>query len=103
MPQEMADSWRPGLAAPHASTPASPNSWAANSLKIRHSGLWPNRVTHSVLTFDQAGCLDTETLDRHQRGRFDSWASTLMGRETDSEMGRGVTDARFRLAPRGGR
>jgi hypothetical protein len=61
------------------------------------------RMTHSVLTFDQAGCLDTEALNRHQRGRLDTWASTVMGRETDSRMGRGVTDARSRFAARGGR
>lgn len=61
------------------------------------------RMTHSVLTFDQAGYLDAETLNRQQRGRFDAWASTLMGRETDWDMGRGVTDARSRFAARGGR
>jgi hypothetical protein len=41
------------------------------------------RMTHSVLTFDQAGYLDAETLNRQRRGRFDAWASILMGREAD--------------------
>jgi len=61
------------------------------------------RMTHSVLTFDQAGYLDADALNRQQRGRFDTWASTLMGREADWEMGRGVTDARSQFAARGGR
>lgn len=45
------------------------------------------RMTHSVLTFDQAGYLDAETLSRQQRGRFDTWASTQMGQETDGGWG----------------
>ena len=61
------------------------------------------RMTHSVLTFDQGGYLDAETLNRQQRGRLDTWASTQMGREADWEMERGVTDARSRFAARGGR
>lgn len=61
------------------------------------------RIAHSVLTFDQAGCLDAETLNQQQRARFDTWASTLMGREAEWEIGPGVTDARSRFAARGGR
>jgi hypothetical protein len=61
------------------------------------------RMTDSILTFDQAGYLDAETLNRQQRGRFDTWASTVMGREADWETERGVTDAQSRFAARGGR
>jgi hypothetical protein len=61
------------------------------------------RMTHSVLTFDQAGYLDAETLNQQQFARFDAWTSKLTGRKADREVGRGVTDARSRFAARGGR
>ena len=56
------------------------------------------RMTHTVLTFDQAGYLDAETLHRQQRGRFDTWASILTGRKADWATEPGVTDARSRFA-----
>lgn len=59
------------------------------------------RLTFDILTFDQFGCFDSETFDRHQFSRFEAAmapdSSTLA---TDLDLG--VVDASSRFAARGG-
>lgn len=61
------------------------------------------RMTFSILTFDQTGCLDTEAYERHQFGRFASRVPSLDGLPKGTETPTDVVDARYLFDDRGGR
>jgi hypothetical protein len=61
------------------------------------------RMTFSILTFDQKGCLDREAYERHQFGRFVSGASPLDQISRSTGTTTGVLNARYLFDDRGGR